>query len=340
MPSVTLLRPRGKQVWYAKWRMPNGKYKKKSLGTEDKKLALSIKRSIEENLLRLDYGLVAERDFTPATAWEEYKRLVSKNDVRLDKEKRAWDRFWAHCGKGSLKAVKRSDVSAWVKHLTDTGFLNSTINTNVGCVSLVFGHLIREEVYDGVNPFVGRKRLREEKKIRVIQWSVIEKMLADCSGEPVYFLVVLGALLGLRKAEILRARWEDINWNAETMAIRGTKTEASKDLLHLHPLLRRFLEPHKKEEGWIVDPQKAEATYLYRWDARYKWKQLAKKHGIPDARIHDLRHTFATRLLDLGYPLKDISKMLRHTSLQTTQLYADLRTVKVTLGDISSAGVV
>lgn len=340
MPSVTLLRPRGKKIWYAKWRMPNGKYRKKSLNTEDRRLALDIKVKIEEEILRSNYGIGGDSDLTPDHAWKEYTRVANKSEMRLAVEKKAWLDFWRVCGKQTLKTAKRSDVSFWVKDMT-THFKPSTINTATSMVSSVFNHLIREEIYDGPNPLAGRRKVREEKKIRVIAWPVIEKMLEDTKGEPIYFAIVLGGLLGLRKGEIVRARWEDIDWDAETVAVRGTKTEASSDNLHLHPILRRYLEPYRKADGWIVDPPTAgQGTFLYRWNTQHMWKKVAKAHGIPDARLHDLRHSFATRLLDLGYPLKDISKMLRHTSLATTQIYADLRTVKVQLGDISSVGVV
>ncbi|HRX57869.1 MAG TPA: tyrosine-type recombinase/integrase [Eubacteriales bacterium] len=48
------------------------------------------------------------------------------------------------------------------------------------------------------------------------------------------------------------------------------------------------------------------------------FKKLLRQNGLPDIRLHDLRHTYATQLLDLNVDLKTISQMLGHTSIKTT----------------------
>jgi site-specific recombinase XerD len=54
------------------------------------------------------------------------------------------------------------------------------------------------------------------------------------------------------------------------------------------------------------------------------WAGVRVKAGIPDARIHDLRHTFASLLVSGGMSLPMIGKLLGHTQVQTTQRYAHL----------------
>jgi integrase len=75
----------------------------------------------------------------------------------------------------------------------------------------------------------------------------------------------------------------------------------------------------------------------YRYDYKSAWTTLRKKVGLQDARWHDLRHSFATRLLDLGYSMKDIAIMLRHSSTRPTERYADLRVLKVRIGSLDGA---
>ncbi|MDE0050902.1 MAG: tyrosine-type recombinase/integrase [Rhodospirillales bacterium] len=56
----------------------------------------------------------------------------------------------------------------------------------------------------------------------------------------------------------------------------------------------------------------------------YYWYLVRKRAGLDDVRIHDLRHSFASRALALGEPLPMIGKLLGHTKIQTTARYAHL----------------
>ena len=59
-------------------------------------------------------------------------------------------------------------------------------------------------------------------------------------------------------------------------------------------------------------------------DVRGAWARVAKAAGLPEGtRIHDLRHSFASELANLGTPLNEIGVLLGHTQLSTTQRYAD-----------------
>lgn len=52
-------------------------------------------------------------------------------------------------------------------------------------------------------------------------------------------------------------------------------------------------------------------------------KAIERAHGLPNINIHGLRHTYATRLLELGEPIQSISKLLGHANVELTQgIYA------------------
>jgi integrase len=56
----------------------------------------------------------------------------------------------------------------------------------------------------------------------------------------------------------------------------------------------------------------------------YYWHRVRKRAGLEDVRLHDLRHSFASRALALGEPLPMIARLLGHTKIQTTARYAHL----------------
>jgi len=347
MSKVTLYRRRNakgkKAFYYVKWVDQHGRQRRKSLEVVDRDTAKRLRDELQRQMTMDRHGLAEEADFTPDDAWAAYKSVVHRSEHHLKHEKCYWDNFFDMTEAPTLRAIRRSDVAEWQKTLTtreDKPNKPVSVNTKTRTIAAIISTLIREEIYDGPNPFAGRKALDEgTRKIRVIPWTKVHEILTEALQDSVdlYMVVVLGGLLGLRKGEILRARWEHIDWKREEFRVQGTKTEASADSIHLHKSLREHLEPYKKDTGYLVKPGKKPGVHLYRWEFKQRWAALRKKCGVPSARLHDLRHSFATHLLDLGYPMKDIAMMLRHTSTQMTQRYADIRTLKVKLGDIDGA---
>ena len=61
----------------------------------------------------------------------------------------------------------------------------------------------------------------------------------------------------------------------------------------------------------------------------FPWDRIRKKASIPDVRLHDLRHSFASLLVNRDYPLYDVQKLLGHSNPKTTQRYAHLQQEKL-----------
>jgi site-specific recombinase XerD len=56
----------------------------------------------------------------------------------------------------------------------------------------------------------------------------------------------------------------------------------------------------------------------------HSWKKVRDQAGLPHLRLHDLRHSFASTLVNNGVSLYDVQKLLGHASIKTTQRYAHL----------------
>ena len=56
----------------------------------------------------------------------------------------------------------------------------------------------------------------------------------------------------------------------------------------------------------------------------FPWTRIRERAGLNDVRLHDLRHSFASLLVNNGVPLYTVQKLLGHTQLKTTQRYAHL----------------
>ncbi len=128
-------------------------------------------------------------------------------------------------------------------------------------------------------------------------------------------------LTGCRRNEILTLRWEEVDLEAGELRLRDAKTGARS--VALSPAARRVLSalPRKPNNPWVIAGPEA-GRHLSNLNS--PWLLVRKRAGLEDVRIHDLRHSFASRALALGESLTMIGKMLGHRQVQTTARYAHL----------------
>ena len=119
-------------------------------------------------------------------------------------------------------------------------------------------------------------------------------------------------LTGCRRCEALSVRWSDIDFARNRLHIRGTKTETSDRFLPIFPELRLLLER--------IEYKGDKLFYHSRYYVTSKFKDFCPEH-----KLHDLRHTFATRCLESGISLKVVQVWLGHARLDTTaSIYSHL----------------
>ena len=118
-------------------------------------------------------------------------------------------------------------------------------------------------------------------------------------------------LTGCRRNEILTLRWEDVDLDAGELRLRDAKS--GPRAVALSPPARRVFAtlPRLPDNPWVIAGVKPGARLSNLNNA-----------GLDDVRIHDLRHSFASRALALGESLPMIGKLLGHRKVQTTARYA------------------
>ena len=131
--------------------------------------------------------------------------------------------------------------------------------------------------------------------------------------------VLLSANTGLRRGELLKLRWECIDFNRQLLTVEGghaknrqTRHVALND--EAMSLLRRWRE------------QSNCGSHVFGLSTGFKsaWKQILKRSRVTSFRWHDLRHHFASRLVQLGVPLNTVRDLLGHSSVAMSLRYAHL----------------
>ena len=126
-------------------------------------------------------------------------------------------------------------------------------------------------------------------------------------------------LTGCRKSEILTLRWEEVALEAAELRLSDSKTGARVVSLSGPAVKLLTGLPRLPGVPWVI-PGRKPGTHLRKLDDA--WQSVRSRAGLDDVRLHDLRHSFASRALALGEGLPMIGKLLGHARIETTSRYA------------------
>jgi len=176
------------------------------------------------------------------------------------------------------------------------------------------------------NPCKNIKLHREPKREEFLSVEQIAAVNRALMEEPdwrwrAYFPLVL--MTGTRKSELLRARWEHVDFKERI--IRIPRTKSGKPLrLPYGDAAAAIIEnlPSRGDSEWLFPSKLSRTGYTTSPDDA--WQRIRKRAGIPTARPHDLRHTLASQMRLSGYDLKIISDQLNHADIGTTARYANV----------------
>ena len=253
---------------------------------------------------------------------EEYVPVHCKPSTR--EEYRRSVRLFIDPVIGELRVpeVQRKDIAALHHGLRDKPY---QANRTLGVLSKMFS---LAEVWgwrpDGSNPCRHVKRYKEHKRERFLSPEETERLgqvLREAEEEMPSAVAAFRLLLltGCRMSEIRDLRWEYVK--NDCIELPDAKTGGR--VVPLGPEARAVLSaiPREEDNPWVI------AGHLpgsHLTDLQRPWRRIRKQADLEEVRIHDLRHSFASRALALGESLTMIGKLLGHTQVQTTARYAHL----------------
>ena len=128
-------------------------------------------------------------------------------------------------------------------------------------------------------------------------------------------------LTGCRRNEILTLRWEEVDLEAGELRLRDSKTGPRVVPLPTAAVSVLAALPRIPGNPWVI-PGAKPGGHLSNLNDH--WLRIRARAGLDDVRIHDLRHSFASRALALGESLPTIGRLLGHGQVATTARYAHL----------------
>ncbi len=151
---------------------------------------------------------------------------------------------------------------------------------------------------------------------------VLQRAEADGSAwPPAVAAIRLLMLTGCRSREVATLRWDDVDVGAGKLRLRDSKT--GPRMVALTPTAVQVLEGIPRLDGnpWVF-AGRVKGSHVSELGGH--WHGLRARADLTDVRLHDLRHSYASRALALGESLSMIGKLLGHSKVETTGGYPHL----------------
>lgn len=288
------------------------------------------KTMAKKALLERRHEIIAGRFGLPSKAKSKTPKVSELVERYLDqyakKHKASWTRddgtlrgFVAMFGKKPIEKVTAWDIQRYQSARLDTGITKASVNKDVAIVRRMFVMAVKWGMLEH-NPVSGVERLKEqEKPYHALTHDEQTALIGAAGEEPkarhLQPLVVVALNTGMRRGELLRLTWSDVDLVARLVTVRQSKSGKVR-YIPLNAAAVKALRSIQRPEG-LVFTHRGQAIHT----VRRSFANALRRAKIRPCRFHDLRHTFATNLVLGGVDLVTVQQLMGHADISMTARY-------------------
>jgi integrase len=273
----------------------------------------------------------AKRPNLRANTWDTYEGIVRNHFKSFDDLK--------------TQNITTATVEKYIRAKQEEGCHIDTLRKTLVVLGQVFNYAVRHRYIDH-NPLREAERPRnrghegenEQREMKVLTPVQVKAFLDQVKEQKYKMLFTLAAFTGMRQGELLGLKWEDIDWENKQVHVRRTfnngrffetKTIGSNRKIDLAPTVVTDLKKWKLAAGKnglrLIFTNEAGNPIDHHNFVNRHFLTALKAANLPKVRFHDIRHTYASILIEQGENLKYIQSQLGHSSPTVTlNVYAHL----------------
>jgi len=288
--------------------------------------AKSLRRAVDQGIDPLEARNERREAPTVADLWSEYEKVhLPTLSLRSAMDQRG---MWAKFILPEMRSVALTELTSRQIDRLHAKISEAT-PTRANRVLEVLRKALNLSIRWGwieKNPADGFRRNAEHSREKYLTkddydrvFGALDRMPNRKAANAIRLLILTGA----RRGEVLGLEWQDLDlelgiWNRPPHKSKDRKRKRIPISNEALILLRTMRET---AEGNHLFPTSTGSPLP---DINRPWRWLRDEIGIPDLRVHDLRHSFASVLVSSGETLETIGKLLGHSQYQTTMRYAHL----------------
>ena len=324
----------GKRRWKT---LPEGTTKKKATeelrGIEEqigKGTFIPLKEMPLFNTVAKEF-IEAKKPNLRANTFEVYEGIVKNHFAELEEIR--------------IQRITTARVEKYIRTRQEEGRNIATLRKTLMVMGQIFNYAVRHRYIES-NPLSSAERPRnrghegenEQKETKVLTPWQVKALLDQVKEQKFKILFTVAAFTGMRQGELLGLKWEDVEWDSKQVHVQrtftkgrffATKTKGSNRKIDLAPTVMTDLKKWKlasgKNELGLVFCNEAGQPMNYSNMMNRHFLPALKDAKLPKVRFHDLRHTYASIMIEQGENIKYIQNQLGHSSPTVTlNVYAHL----------------
>lgn len=231
-----------------------------------------------------------------------------------------------HLGTQPVDQLKNEQISDLLQSMRDRGYSSGTTNRVLILLRYIY-NLGRKWRIAGMaqNPTLGLSTAPDVQRDRFLTPEETQRLIASIEtdeNQTAAQAIMLLLLTGGRRNEITQAKWEYVNWDRRTLLVPLSKSGKPRAIALNGEALALLRAIPRQDGNPYIFPSpvngKPSASLFFPWD------RIRKRAGLKDVRLHDLRHSYASFLVNRGISLYVVQGLLGHAHARTTQRYAHL----------------
>ncbi|EDM69573.1 Phage integrase [Roseobacter sp. AzwK-3b] len=263
--------------------------------------------------------------------WYKTYRRASANIVQMYRSN-----FHLRFGHRQLHSISQTDLKQLTNEMKQLGYAPGSVNTTVVVLRGMLRRAddwglcrIHHSLHKPPNLLPDTKR--HERFLSRDEAQKLQVVLRKRGATPVNLAILFLLYTGARKSEVLNAEWRSINMDRCEWRIPLSKNGQPRTVILSQKAVailqsaRSYQQRHygkqaKQVSAVFANPQTL-LPYHNIWET---WKRVRIEADLPDLRLHDLRHSYASTLINAGVSIYEVQKLLGHSHIATTQRYAHL----------------